>query len=185
MGGGQIDIVRADTDYYRTFMHETTKGKHIGKRCGFPLGGKCRINSDCKIAPIHRYYAQFADYDITQYVGIAYDEEKRLVKMHKSANKVSLMEKYKVTEAMAKEMCKEQGLLSPIYDTGTRGGCWFCPNMRKRQACEFRKAHPDLWKELLMLGKTDNLVSYGFKYGMTIEQWNSVLDGMDNQLKLF
>lgn len=182
--GGEIDIVRAKTDYITSFMHLCSKGKAKGYTQGFPIGGRCRINRDCKLKPIHDYYKQFGERSVVQYVGIAIDEPNRLERMHKASNKVSLLEKYEVTEAMAKEMCRKRGLLSPIYDTGTRGGCWFCPNMRKRTMCDFRKNHPQLWNELRRLGKVENLISHGFKYGKTIEQVDKELDAMDSQLKL-
>lgn len=54
--------------------------------------------------------------------------------------------KYGCTEAMAYELCKKHYLLSPIYATGTRGGCWFCPNTRIKGFCELRKNHPQLWE---------------------------------------
>lgn len=78
------------------------------------------INRECKILPIHRYYKQFKEAEIAQYVGIAYDEKKRLSRLRKEGQitKVSLLEKYKYTEDMAREKCLEYGLLSPIYGGG-------------------------------------------------------------------
>lgn len=94
------------------------------------------------------------------------------------------MQKYNVTEAMALQMCKDAGLLSPIYKTGTRGGCWFCPNVRIKDLRRFRKTHNDLWLELVELGKTPNLCSYGFKYGQTIDELEARFAGEELQLKL-
>ena len=120
-----------------------------------------------------------------QYVGIAYDEPKRLERIHKDRYKISLLEKYRYTEKMALELCRKYDLLSPIYDTGTRGGCWFCMNMRVKEMRQFRKEHPDLWYELVELGKTPNLCSYGFKYGATIQSIEDRFKGEDLQLSLF
>lgn len=36
--------------------------------------------------------------------------------------------------------------------------------------------HPELWEELKKLSKVDNLISYGFKYGKTIEQVENKID---------
>ena len=93
--------------------------------------------------------------------------------------------KYGVTEAMAVDMCKDAGLYSPMYDIAPRGGCWFCPNVRIKTLVEFRRKHPELWAELLELGKTPNLCSYGFKYGKTVEEIDRRLDFEERQLKLF
>ena len=90
---------------------------------------------------------------------------------------------------MALELCKSFGLLSPLYENSTRNGCFFCPNQGFKEMLKFRQENPELWNELLDLGKTKNLCSYGFKYGETIEQVNSKLDDMELcqkiQLKLF
>lgn len=100
-------------------------GNHKGKIYGFPIGGKCTINRECKINPISKYYRQYRkDYNIVQYVGIASDEPKRIPRLNIKGRmkKVSLLVKYGFTEEMAKAKCLEYGLLSPIYKTGTRGG---------------------------------------------------------------
>lgn len=185
--GVKVDVVRAERDYIYYFRNAIRGGeKFKGKLYGFPIGGRCVINRDCKLIPIRDYYRQF-DSHIVQYVGIAADEHKRLqrLKNTKRTSKVSLLAKYGVTEAMAVEMCKAEGLYSPMYDIAPRGGCWFCPNVRIKTLVEFRRKHPELWEELLELGKTPNLCSYGFKYGKTVEDIDRRLDFEERQLKLF
>jgi 3'-phosphoadenosine 5'-phosphosulfate sulfotransferase (PAPS reductase)/FAD synthetase len=88
-------------------------------------------------------------------------------------------------EAMARTKAEEYGLLSPIYQTGTRNGCWFCPNCSIKQFGRFRKEHPDLWEELVKLSHTPNLCSYGFKYGKTVQQIEQRILWEERQLKLF
>lgn len=136
--------------------------------------------------PIHDYYKQF-DSEIVQYVGIAVDEPKRLarIKNQSKISKVSLLAKYEYTEDMAKQKCLEYGLLSPIYESGKRGGCWFCPNVKIKDFAKFKLAHPLLWQELIELGKTPNLCSYGFKYGKTVQEIDERIDAINNQGKLF
>lgn len=184
--GVKVDILRAQKDYHYFFTNAVGGGKFKGKLYGFPIGGRCVIQRECKVVPIEKYYRQF-DNHIVQYVGIAADEQTRLqrLKNTKRISKVSLLAKYGVTEAMAVEMCKDAGLYSPMYDIAPRGGCWFCPNVRIKTLVEFRRKHPELWGELLELGKTPNLCSYGFKYGKTIEEIDARLDFEDKQLKLF
>lgn len=146
----------------------------------------CTINRECKLKPIRDYYKQFGECDIVQYVGIAADEPKRLARIKGKGKtmKASLLAKYGYTEEMAKEKCKEYGLLSPIYDTGTRGGCWFCPNCRMKTLADFKVNHPDLWEYLGRLSLTPNLCSYGFKYGKTFQEIDRKIDLMNSQLKL-
>lgn len=156
---------------------------------GFPLGGKCFINRDCKVAPIRKYLAEIAGgplrakTNIVQYIGIAADEPRRLAKL--TENRMSLLAKYGYTEQMAKQLCATHGLLSPIYTTGTRGGCWFCPNCKIQHFVNLRRNHPELWAELVELSHTPNLCSYGFKYGLTVQEVEKRMNAEEQQLKLF
>ena len=40
-------------------------------------------------------------------------------------------------------------MLSPIYTTATRVGCWFCHNQRVDQLRYLRKNYPDYWALML------------------------------------
>lgn len=134
------------------------------------------MNRDCKVRPIQKYIKSLGE-DITFYIGIAADEPKRLERL--KDNRISLLAKYGYTEQMAYDLCKRYGLLSPIYETGTRGGCWFCPNATISSLSCLRKNHPDLWQKLEELSRTPNLCSYGFKYGQTVQQVALKLDKYD------
>ena len=180
--GVHVDVVKAEKDYVSFFASAVGGGRHKGKIYGFPIGGMCVINRECKMKPIHQYYKQF-DNKIVQYVGIAIDEPKRLARL--KDNQVSLLAKYGYTEEMAKQKCIEYGLLSPIYKSGNRGGCWFCPNVKIKDFAKFKLAHPNLWDEILELSKTPNLCSYGFKYGKTVQEINERIDAINFQGKLF
>lgn len=186
--GVPVDVVKAEKDYVYFFANAVGGGRHKGKIYGFPLGGMCTVNRECKLNPIRRYYNYWLKYySIVQYVGIARDEPKRLARLKDSRKikKISLLDKYGYTEAMARTKAEEYGLLSPIYQTGTRNGCWFCPNSSIKQFGRFRKEHPDLWEELVKLSHTPNLCSYGFKYGKTVQQIEQRILWEERQLKLF
>ena len=184
--GVKVDVVKSKKDYIHFFRSAVGGGRHKGKIYGFPIGGMCVINRECKRNPIHQYYKQF-DCDIVQYVGIAIDEPKRLARLKQEGktSQISLLAKYGYTEDMAKAKCLEYGLLSPIYGGGNRNGCWFCPNVRIKDFAKFKLAHPALWAELLELGKTPNLCSYGFKYGKTVQEIDERIDAINNQGSLF
>jgi len=119
-----------------------------------------------------------------QHIGIAADEEKRLKRLD-GKTRISLLEKYGYTEADAAALCKKYGLYSPAYQFSNRNGCWFCPNCRDAEFAEFKRRHPDLWQRLLDLGKTENLVSYGFKYGKTIEEVDRDISMQAAQMRLW
>lgn len=178
--GVKTHILHSERDYMYFFQNAVGGGKHAGKLYGFPLGGKCVINRDCKIKPM-RQYLRNLDEEVTEYIGIAADEPKRLQRL--TGNKVSLLAKYGYTEAMAKELCQKYNLLSPIYGTETRGGCWFCPNARISSLSRLRKMHPDFWQELETLSRTPNLCSTGFKYGLSLQEVAARIDKYDKKQK--
>lgn len=185
--GVKVDVVKDKQDYKSFFTNAVGAGKFKGFLYGFPIGGKCVINRNCKIRPINSYYKQFKGCEIIQYVGIAKDEPKRLSRLKR--NQVSLLEKLGYTESMAMNKCKEYGLVSPIYAKGSRGGCWFCMNASIQSYSSLRDNHPELWGELRELSKTPNLCSYGFKYGKTLQQVEKEMDAYEFnqrcQLRLF
>lgn len=173
--GVKIDVVRSERDYMYFFRNKIKSGRYVGKLRGFPLGGMCVINRDCKLKPIKDYYRQFKKkYDIIQYVGIAIDEPIRLKRLNKK--QISLLKKYSYTEKMAYELCEKYELLSPLYKNGNRGGCWFCPNGKLKQFVHLRNNYPDMWNELRKLSKITNLCSYGFKYGKTLQDVEIEMD---------
>lgn len=98
---------------------------------------------------------------LTKYVGIAVDEPRRIARLD-GTNKVSLLARYDVTEAAAMALCKEHGLLSPIYEFTSRGGCFFCPNACWTELQHLHDSHPDLWSYLLALQKLPNKTTERF-----------------------
>lgn len=186
--GVVVDVVRAKKDYVYYFTNHVKKGgKYEGKISGFPIGGRCYLNKDCKVVPIREYCRSFQDVEIVEYIGIAKDEPKRLARLKK--NKISLLDKYGYTEKMAMAKCEEYGLISPLYNVGQRGGCWFCMNNKIQFYVHLRKEHPELWNELRELSKTPNLCCYGFKYGKTVQEVEKQMDEFEffnkRQLNLF
>lgn len=180
--GYEVKILRADKDFLDLFYNKPVKSKHPERRdkySGFLLGGKCAANRDLKIRPIKEFLRSIEG-EYTQYVGIAADEPKRLARLE-GTNKVSLLQRYGYTEQMALDLCKQYGLLSPIYDFTHRGGCWFCPLATISEYAYTKQHHPELWEKLRQLSHTENLVSSGFKYGLTFAQVDANVDGYIEQ----
>lgn len=94
--GVKVDVVRSEKDYLTLFHTVIGSGAHKGMLRGWLIGGKCCANRDLKIQPIHRYYAHFRKRGVVQYVGIAADEPRRLVRMQDKGyiRKTSLLAKY-------------------------------------------------------------------------------------------
>ena len=148
-------ILRSEKTYLDVFNHIITKGGNQGKAYGFVIPGMCAVNRDCKIPPITKYW-RAAGQDVRQYVGIAADEEERLARL-RGTNKISLLEKYSVKERQAFEMCRDCGMLSPIYEIAKRNGCWFCPNCSDDEWAHMIYAHEELFDLLIDLERnTEN-----------------------------
>lgn len=184
--GIKVHVIRSNKTYLDCFYHVIKRAKNAennGKYAAFPIGGRCAINRDCKAAPMDKFRKAIGS-EVVFYNGIAIDESERLERM-KKAGRISLLEKYGYTEAMAADLCKQYGLYSPLYNYSVRGGCWFCPNCRMSEFAEFKRRHPDLWQRLLDLGKTENMVSKGFRYSMTIEEVDEEISMQAAQMRLF
>lgn len=182
--GYEIEILRADKDYLDLFFHtvEKTKNKeHKGKLAGFLIGGKCSANRSLKIKPINDFYKNIK-VDFIQYVGIAADEPKRLERLN-GTNRVSLLKRYGYTEQMSFNLCKEYGLLSPVYNFSKRGGCWFCPNSIIKERAHTKQNYPELWEELHQLSLTDNRMSQAFSYNKTFAEVDREIDIFLNNLE--
>lgn len=128
------------------FYKVKQRGNHIGDNYGFPytIGAWC--NDRLKMQPIKEYMRKQTD-DVIQYVGIAYDEPKRYERLNHNTHIAPLYD-LKITEAEAMEICKKYDLVSPIYKTSFRGGCWFCPKQRLSQLKWLYREHNDLWNIL-------------------------------------
>ena len=92
------------------------------------------------------------------YVGIAADEKKRLKRLNKTTN-ISLLEKYKLTEIDAFNLCQKNNLLSPVYNLTKRNGCWFCPNAKDTELLHLLNYHVDLFDKLVEWEKEKNVVN--------------------------
>ena len=157
--GIPVRVLRSDKTYLDLFAGTVTRGPKKGLRRGFPLCGHCYVQRDCKLRPIRRYNKTLTP-DAVQYVGIASDEPVRLRRLQ--GDQVSLLEKYHYTEEDAKQLCQTAGLLSPVYAFTDRGGCWFCPNAKRKELRHLYDNHPELWAKMLELQAMPGKVSEKF-----------------------
>lgn len=162
----EVKRITSKKSFKEQFYTIKKRGKHIGDNYGFPytIGAWC--NSRLKIEPIREYLKQFKGEKIIQYVGIAYDEPKRYERLNHETHIAPLYD-LKITEKEALDICKKYDLLSPIYETSLRGGCWFCPKQRLSQLRRLYTEHRDLWDILKKMEK-DSFNT--FRPNTTIEQ---------------
>jgi len=94
-----------------------------------------------------------------QYLGIAADEPERIERHINRPNIILPLVDIGWDEEMCRKICEENDLLSPVYTTSARDGCWFCHNQGVEQLRLLRKNYPHLWKLLLQWDK-DSPVSF-------------------------
>lgn len=122
-------------------------------RYGFPIQKGPWCNSQLKVGALSK--AQKGTDKI--YIGIAADEPKRFGTLND--RKRSPLVEAGWTESMCREWCEKNDLLSPIYTTAARGGCWFCHNQSVDQMRLLRRNYPEYW-ELLLKWDADSPVSF-------------------------
>ena len=160
-------VLHAEKTYLDCFYHVVSRGNAQGKLAAFPLAGRCAIQRDCKAPPLEAYKESLPPGTVS-YLGLAADEPIRLERL--KPDQVSLMAKYGVTEQDAFAMCRQEGLLSPLYEYSHRGGCWFCPNASMTELRHLYHAHPDLWQLMLELQDAPNKATERFNRNFTFAE---------------
>ena len=131
--------------YEKVFYRErksSRNGNDVHGIHGFPFQKGPWCNDRLKTGILDK-----ADGDCVKYLGIAADEPNRFHSL--TSSKKSPLVEAGWTEDMCRQWCEENNLLSPIYTTATRGGCWFCHNQGVGQLRILRKNYPDLWALML------------------------------------
>ena len=180
--GVKVTVLRSEKTYVDLFTGKITRGPKKGLLRSFPICGRCAVQRDCKLKPILRYQKSLPP-DTVQYIGIAKDEQERLLRL--AGNRVSLLDKYNCTEEDAKQLCQRAGLLSPVYTFTNRGGCWFCPNAKRKELRHLYDYHPNLWERMLELQALPNKVSEKFNRRETFSDIDEEFRLEDAQESLF
>lgn len=112
-------------------------------------GGVCRWGTTEKVRTIDKYCG-----DNHQYIGLAYDEPKRLEKL--SNNKSSPLAEEKLTEKDALKICYENGFYYKengirLYDILKRVSCWCCRNKNLKELDNYKKYLPKHFLNLCQL----------------------------------
>lgn len=147
-----------------TRVSQRAKAEYAGKIRGWPLRCGQWCNRDLKMLAWRAANKNNGIY----YIGIAADEPNRFHNL--SETKKSPLVEVGWTEADCRRWCEENDLLSPIYTTATRGGCWFCHNQSVNQLRLLRKNYPELWALML---KWDADIPVSFKAdGHTVHDYD-------------
>lgn len=143
-----VERERERVTYENTFYRRMYSKKYGREQIyGFPTTKGVWCNSRLKMAALNAI-KQHSNIRTVQYLGIAADEPERIARHTKKDIVLPLVD-IGWDEAYCRLWCEENDLLSPIYTTAARGGCWFCHNQGVEQLRLLRKNYPDLWALLL------------------------------------
>lgn len=78
--GVRVKVLRSEKTYVDLFTGKVTRGPKKGMLRSFPICGRCTVQRDCKIRPIQQYQKSLPT-DTVQYIGIAQDEQERLLRL--------------------------------------------------------------------------------------------------------
>ncbi len=178
--GYNVIFLHPDISYKDQFYKTKKKGKHVGDIYGFPCMMSAWCNDRLKMRPIKKFLKKFKS--VHEYIGIAYDEHKRHERILNNKDKSAPLYDYKITEAMAMDICNSLDLVSPVYSTESkRDGCWFCHNTRLNGLRKLRVEYPNLWNELLSLEKDSHTK---FKHPHGVFKLDERFKKEEQQLKL-
>jgi 3'-phosphoadenosine 5'-phosphosulfate sulfotransferase (PAPS reductase)/FAD synthetase len=147
--GIRVEHIRSQYTYESYFYKKRNeKSKFAGCINGFPMQRRNWCVGKLKTDIIDRM-----NKGVVSLIGIAADEPERIKRHIQKPNIRLPLVEAGWTESMCRKWCEENDLLSPIYTTATRGGCWFCHNQGVEQLRLLRKNYPEYWAMLLKWDK--------------------------------
>lgn len=145
------------------FEHEKTRGKNKGKK-GYGWATMfCRwCTSNLKNRVIENHLKKYKEEGYLEYVGIAFDEPKRI------KDKCYPLVDWKMTEADCLKYCYDRGFeWNGLYEHFDRLSCWCCPLKNLKELKILYKYYPELWEKLKQMDKK----SYNqFRADYSVEQ---------------
>lgn len=121
--GIEVEHIRSDVTYEDLFYKKRgSKSRMAGVIYGYPTAA---LNGTFCSGQLKQNILKKWQSNKTVYIGIAADEPNRFHNL--TETKKSPLVEAGWTEAMCREWCKKNGLLSPIYTTFTRGGVLVLP----------------------------------------------------------
>lgn len=145
--GRDITTIKADKSFkYYLLEHKKSRGKFKDiPGYGWPHTVGFRWCTDrLKIQVFNKYFDKvYPNEEIKRYIGIAYDEEKRI-----KSYDYPLVD-WKITGKAALEYCYSKGFFwDGLYKDLKRVSCYCCPLANKKNFEVLYHRHPKLWNEL-------------------------------------
>lgn len=145
---------------YKMFDLVVNKGRENEHKGYSWCGGRCRWGTTEKLQALEKYCK-----GNIEYVGIAYDEPKRLEKERKGNKQFPLAE-WKMTEKDCLEYCYIRGYFwqednVELYNILDRVSCWCCANKNLKELKNYYLYLPKYWQKLKDLqSRTDRPFKY-------------------------
>lgn len=139
--GVEVTHAKASKTFEECFFRERSSRSQYDGIWGWPpvFGHWCmRI---LKAEPLQAVADQIGP--SVAWIGIAADEPQRHNQLNET--KRSALVEYGITEAMAMDICKDLGWVSPTYMHSGRDGCWFCPCQGIDQLRRLYREFPEYW----------------------------------------
>ena len=151
----KVTIVPSPT-YEDYFFRKKVRGKYIGTIYGFPFTAYKTCARILKWEPMQKYVK---DRNCKFLLGIAKDENRNILSPNES-----LLIQYGLTEADAKQLCIDYGLLNPLYSHFKRLGCVRCPKQGRRALMKVKELEPEKYQWCI---DHDNISPVKFKPNKT------------------
>ena len=140
-----ITTLKADKSFdYYMFDHVKTRGKNKGKKgYGWATMRARWCTTLLKNNVIDNYLKDYKDEGYIEYIGIAYDEPKRV-----KDKRYPLVE-WEMTEKDCLQYCYDRGFdWGGLYEHFDRLSCWCCPLKNLKELRVLYTHYPKLWNEL-------------------------------------
>lgn len=163
--------------FFDMFLNKEIKHRDGTTSKGYSwCGGSCRWGTAYKTSIINKYMKTLGEHKV--YVGIAYDEPKRIKRAKLKGQLLPLVD-YRMTEQDCLDYCRiysfswiEDGI--PLYQILDRVSCWCCANKNKKELFNYYKYLPSYWQNLKDLqSRTDR----PFRDGKTIFDYEEEFKG--------
>lgn len=142
--GFKCTIIKTHQKWDDWFFGEVSRGKHKGKKRGFPLTAfACWWSREAKFKVLDEYMKGHI-----RYIGIASDEPKRYhPEKTKEGYRYPLVD-FQMKESECRKLCEDRGILNPLYKHFKRLGCFLCPKQKDESIKKLCMYYPSLFKEL-------------------------------------
>ena len=165
--GREITILKTKEGLFKEWFYgKVTRGHNIGKVRGFPLRFfPCWWSRESKVKPLSKIGKDCKKV----YVGIAYDEKRRIRKG--SSNIEYPLVDWKWTEKDCVNYLNKKGLLNPLYTNFNRLGCYFCPKQNDGSLYVLWYNYSELWRNMVVWDKETKKIKGHFIKEQSLENY--------------